>query len=142
MEDGTKSLISNAYILTQARKKTTSNTGRWRIAICNCNVKKEIKPPQWGGKLLKNECCQCLFSLNLTQKIRVKSKHNSIAAYIFPKNLIPWRDSNPGLLFLRRMSDNLVGGKDKIAAKLPWYRCVGDAKWNVIMISFSVNYFH
>jgi hypothetical protein len=28
MEDGTKSLISNAYILTQARKKTTSNTGR------------------------------------------------------------------------------------------------------------------
>jgi hypothetical protein len=23
--------------------------------------------------------------------------------YVFPKNLVPWRDSNPGLLFLRLM---------------------------------------
>jgi hypothetical protein len=34
-------------------KKTTTNIGSQRIAIynCNCNVKKEIKPPHWGGKL-------------------------------------------------------------------------------------------
>jgi hypothetical protein len=52
MEDGTVIHISNAYILTQVRRKTTTNIGRQRIAICNCNcnVKKEIKPPQWGGK--------------------------------------------------------------------------------------------
>jgi hypothetical protein len=43
-------------LLTQARKKTTTNIGSRRIAIynCNCNVKKEIKPPHWGGKLKKN----------------------------------------------------------------------------------------
>jgi hypothetical protein len=35
-----------------------------------------------------------------TQTMHTKSiTHNSI----FPKILIPWRDSNPGLLFLRRM---------------------------------------
>jgi hypothetical protein len=25
----------------------------YKIAICNCNVKKEIKTPQWSGKLKK-----------------------------------------------------------------------------------------
>jgi hypothetical protein len=28
--------------------------------------------------------------------------NNSIARYAFPENLKPWRDSNPGLLFMRR----------------------------------------
>jgi hypothetical protein len=47
MEDGTESQISNAYILAQAWKKTTTNIGSQRFAICNCNcnVKKEINHP-------------------------------------------------------------------------------------------------
>jgi hypothetical protein len=52
---GDNFLISEvAYILlTQARKKTTTNIGSRRIAICNCNynVKKGMKPPPWGGNL-------------------------------------------------------------------------------------------
>jgi hypothetical protein len=41
--------------VNQARKKTTTNIGGRRIAIynCNCNVRKEIKPPHWGGRLKK-----------------------------------------------------------------------------------------
>jgi hypothetical protein len=42
--------------MPQARKKTTTNIGSRRIAICNCNVKKQMKPPLWRGKLfLKNK---------------------------------------------------------------------------------------
>jgi hypothetical protein len=55
MEDGTIRCISNTYLLIQARKKSTTNIGSRRIAIYNgnCIVKKEIKPPKWGGKLKK-----------------------------------------------------------------------------------------
>jgi hypothetical protein len=55
MEDGAISRISNAHSLRQGRRLPT-NIGSRRIAICscNCNVKKEIKPPHWGGKLLKS----------------------------------------------------------------------------------------
>jgi hypothetical protein len=51
MEDGTISRISDAYSLWRGRRLHTTNIGSQRIAICNCNVKKEIKPPHWGGKL-------------------------------------------------------------------------------------------
>jgi hypothetical protein len=33
------------------------NIGSQRIAICICNVKNEIKPPLWGGKLRKRMYC-------------------------------------------------------------------------------------
>jgi hypothetical protein len=45
-------------------KKTTTNITSRRIAICNynCNVKNEIKPPHWGGKLFKNISCNHHFN--------------------------------------------------------------------------------
>jgi hypothetical protein len=43
-------------------KKTTTNITSQRIAICNCNVKNEIKPPHWGGKLFKNISCKHHFN--------------------------------------------------------------------------------
>jgi hypothetical protein len=55
MKNGTISCISRYCLLTQARKKTTTSIGSQRFAICNCNcnVKKEIKPPKWEGNLTK-----------------------------------------------------------------------------------------
>jgi hypothetical protein len=40
------------------------------------------------------------FLLFNTQTILVKSKTHKSIAMFFLKNLIPWRDSNPGLLSL------------------------------------------
>jgi hypothetical protein len=68
MEDGTISSIINAYF-TQARKKTTTNTGSLRIAICNCNVKKEIKQPHWIGKPKKNFRAGSLILVNGTYEM-------------------------------------------------------------------------
>jgi hypothetical protein len=53
MEDGTVSRISNAYSLRQGRRQPpTSEVEELQcIIVHNCNVKKEIKPPHWGGKL-------------------------------------------------------------------------------------------
>jgi hypothetical protein len=45
------------------------------------------------------------------QTMHLKSiVHNSIATTSYVKNLTPWRDSNPGLLFLRRMHCQLRHG--------------------------------
>jgi hypothetical protein len=33
-----------------------------------------------------------------TQTMHIKSFYTQKNCYVFPKNLIPWRDSNPGLL--------------------------------------------
>jgi hypothetical protein len=48
--------------------------------------------------------CLCLKYVN-TQTKHFKSVTHmyTTACYNFPKNLIHWRDSNPGLLFLRRI---------------------------------------
>jgi hypothetical protein len=39
-----------------------------------------------------------------TQTMHIKTKNIQQHCYVFPKNLSPWRDSNPGLLSLRPMS--------------------------------------
>jgi hypothetical protein len=33
-----------------------------------------------------------------TQTMHIKSFYTQQHCYVFPKNLLPWRDSNPGLL--------------------------------------------
>jgi hypothetical protein len=53
MEFGTVSRISNAYSLRQGRRQPPTLEVD-AMYNCNCNVKKEIKPPHWGGKLKKN----------------------------------------------------------------------------------------
>jgi hypothetical protein len=53
MEDGTVSRISNSYSLRQGRRQPpTSEVKELQfIHNCNCNVKKEIKPPTGVEKL-------------------------------------------------------------------------------------------
>jgi hypothetical protein len=51
--------------------------------------------------------------LILTHKQLTLSEEYTTALLCFPKNLIPWRDSNPGLLFLRRIRCPLRQGNLK-----------------------------
>jgi hypothetical protein len=55
MEDGTVSRICKYCLLTKVKKKTTTNIGSRRIAICNCNVKKEDKATPLGWKTKKDK---------------------------------------------------------------------------------------
>jgi hypothetical protein len=45
----------------------------------------------------------CIFGTGLLFNQSTSSQLYVTACYVFPENLLRWRDSNPGVLFLRRM---------------------------------------
>jgi hypothetical protein len=87
---------------------------------------------------LKKILGQCLYYTFSTNKHCILSQLYAISLLYLPKNLTPWRDSNPGLLFLRRMRCPLATNELQFSTKpLKNLVCTHTERWRKADTKFA-----